>query len=395
MLQALWVEYKTEDDVHVHKVPINDCILVEDLIKKIRNTPQLGVPKDLPIILHGPSGMIIRADECPSSLISGNSQETPIHVQVSVPLPVIEKQTTNSTLTSFWNSLSKLSDEDGFLHFSVIPEFFPEGMKALYVRKAYKDLFKIIWNYVYPETRTERLHRIAIAGTPGIGKSVFLFYVLWRLAKAGIDNVVLDREKDLKRSYVFRSDKCWVTSDFSEIRRILDDPNSWHLIDSHKNMSLHARPITIFMTWPIQRYFQLFPMLPGTAKLHFLPPWSIEELELAAPLYSRGQEVVDDRYYMIGGNPRFVLEKETPLEELVKDAIDKLTLQKLSIVASFQLPEKDEILLLILHFFVEAKSGYLKSEPSFASQAVSKMATDKFLDTQHDESMAFIRGDLF
>jgi hypothetical protein len=164
ILQALWVEYRTEDAIRIYKVSINDCILVRDLIEKIQNTLEFGAPKDFPITLHEPFGTMISVDSCPSPLILGNSQDTPIHVRLSVPLPIVMEQTVNSTLTSFWNSLRELSAEGDFLHFSIIPEFFPEGMKTLCIREAYKDLFKIISNHVYSRTLGERLRRILIAG---------------------------------------------------------------------------------------------------------------------------------------------------------------------------------------------------------------------------------------
>jgi hypothetical protein len=305
MSQALWVEYRTEDNVQICMVSIDDCILIKDLIQKIRNTSRLSVPKNLSITLSAPSGTIISADECPSSLISGNSRDTPIQVRVSVPLPVIEEQARNSALDSFWGSLHKLSIEDGFLNFSVIPEFFPEGMKSLYVREAYEDLFKIIWDRAYIKIPQVRRHRTVIAGTPGIGKSVFLFYVLWRLAKAGIQKVVLDRGEGLESNYyIFRSSVCCATSDFSQMRYVLNDRHCWYLIDSHKNKSIHSKPITISMTWPIKRYFKWFALFPGTAKLHFLPPWSYEEMEIMACHYSKDRKVFKDRFDMMGGNPR-------------------------------------------------------------------------------------------
>jgi hypothetical protein len=391
MSQSLWVEYRTEDSVQICKVSINDCILIKDLIWKIRGTPKLSVPKDFPLTLHGPSGTIINADDCPSSLISGNSQDTPIHVRVSVPLPVIEEQARNSALTSFWNSLRELSDEDGFLHFPVIPEFFPEGMKSIYVREAYRNMFKIIWKYVYPAPNEKRHHRIPIAGTPGIGKSVFLFYVLWRLARAGINNVVLDRGKDLKCNYVFRTDGCWVTSNFTESIEVLNDRNSWLLIDSHKSLSLLEKPITIYMTWPAKIYYRLFPASPGTTLLHFLPPWSLDELKKAAPLYSRDLKMVEARWHKIGGIPRFVLERETDLEQLVENAFEKLNFPKLKLVSILEVSEEDEILLLILHFFPD-DSDYLRTTPRFAVPSISRMACDRLPgNATEDEMKDFLR----
>ena len=177
MSQALWIEYRTEDSVNTHKISITDCMLIKDLIEKIRKTSEFNVSKDFPITLHEPSGTMISVDNCPSCFISGNSQDAPIRIQVSIPSPVVMEQATDSTLTSFWNSLQELSADGDFLHFSVIPEFFPEGMKALYIRKAYKDLFMIIYKHVYLKTIGQRLNKIAIAGTPGIGKK--RFFVLY------------------------------------------------------------------------------------------------------------------------------------------------------------------------------------------------------------------------
>ena len=125
MPQAPWVIHRTEDGLHVCKVSISDCILVKDLIEKIRKPRKLGVQKSFPITPHEPFGATISVDKCPSSHMSGNSRDTPIHADVSVPLPIVMERATNSSLTSFWNSLWELSAEDNFLHFSVIPEFFP------------------------------------------------------------------------------------------------------------------------------------------------------------------------------------------------------------------------------------------------------------------------------
>lgn len=80
---------------------------------------------------------------------------------------------------------------------------------------------------------------------------------------------------------------------------------------------------------------------------------------------------------MVGGNPRFVLEKETNLEDLCKHALKKLTIHKFLRVGSLEVSKEDEILLLIIHFFVDKDSGYLKPMPKYASQAISDMGSDK------------------
>ena len=59
---------------------------------------------------------------------------------------------------------------------------------------------------------------MAITGTPGTGKSVFLFYILWRLANGETTKtVILHRNSDFGRIYVFQNDGSWMTRNFAEL----------------------------------------------------------------------------------------------------------------------------------------------------------------------------------
>ena len=52
-------------------------------------------------------------------------------------------------------------------------------MKTLYIRKAYEDLFTIIWKNLEDKENDEgKITGMAITGTPGIGKSMFLILYL-------------------------------------------------------------------------------------------------------------------------------------------------------------------------------------------------------------------------
>ena len=132
----------------------------------------------LEITLHGPSGIPIEVDEPISSLLPGNSSKTPLRVHVSDAA----KPASDPELTSFWNSLRGMEPENGFLKFDPRSSLLPKTMKKLYIRKAYEDLFTIICKNLEEKDIEKRLTGIAITGTPGIGKSMFLFYILWRLA---------------------------------------------------------------------------------------------------------------------------------------------------------------------------------------------------------------------
>jgi hypothetical protein len=209
MPQGLWVEYKTDKKTSIDWIPIKDCEFVAQFIREIRTSPQLSSMKDSEITLHGPSRKAICLTEPISVLLPGNSSESPLHVQVSAPLPVPVQPTLDANLILFWDSLRDIKNDDGFLHFPVRPRFSPERMKSVFVRKAYKDMFTIICKNLKHEDPDQRFTAMAITGTTGIGKSVFLFYVMWRLAKMGTtEAVVLHRRNDRGRIYVFQNDQC-------------------------------------------------------------------------------------------------------------------------------------------------------------------------------------------
>ena len=94
-------------------------------------------------------------------------------------------------------------------------------LKRLYIRESYEDFFKIIsMNRKLKEP--DRLHRMAITGTPGIGKSVFLilFYGGWLIRKKR-RRWFYRRRMDGELAYVFQNDGCWETSNISSLLEIL------------------------------------------------------------------------------------------------------------------------------------------------------------------------------
>lgn len=51
-------------------------------------------------------------------------------------------------------------------------------------------------------------------------------------------------------------------------------------------------------------------------------------------------------------------------------------------VGSLEVSEEDEILLLIIHFYVDEDLGYLKPVPDYASRTIGEMVCEKLLDYQ-------------
>jgi DNA replication protein DnaC len=86
-----------------------------------------------------------------------------------------------------------LVPKEDILYFTCIPSFFADDMYALLIRESYASLFELI---IYNLLELGK-HRMAITGNPGIGKSHFVFYIMWKISTMdGVGTVVLRRAKD-------------------------------------------------------------------------------------------------------------------------------------------------------------------------------------------------------
>ena len=222
----------------------------------------------------------------------------------------------DAELTSFWNSLRHISPQDSILRFPVKNPLLPSHMKGIYIRKAYEDLFTIICNNRNSKDLRTPHRGMAITGTPGIGKSIFLIYVLWRVANMdSTKTVVLRQESDEGYDYIFRNDGCWRTNDpYDNGRDLLKDSDSWYLADSLESQPGTSRATTVAVMYPYKYQFNAFLKFSHVAELHYLPVWSLEELKKAAPLHKRSLKEVGERHGLIGGIPFYVLASNYSIE---------------------------------------------------------------------------------
>ena len=289
-----------------------------NFIRKIRKDTQFAFPKKVEIALHGPSGIAISPTKSISVLMLGNSAENPLRVQVSDA----SKPTSNAKLTKFWNSLRGMKPENGFLKFRTKAEFIPTLMESLYIRKAYEDFFNIISESTKPTDLEKRINRMAIIGTPGIGKSMFLFYVMWRLANMeDKKTVILRRHMDNGKIYVFQSDGCWVTSSPRNIAKFLENPDTWYLAGALLSPPGMMKAIVILVSSPARKFYSNFLKILPVLPLYYLPIWSLEELKLVASSYGKEPEEVEERFDKIGGIARYVLEYDGDLDLIIKECL--------------------------------------------------------------------------
>ena len=128
---------------------------------------------------------------------------------------------------------------------------------------------------------------MAITGNPGIGKSVFLFYMLWRLSSIETVGAVLrHRAKDRGLIYVFEKERCWITRNLRIIDNLLILPNTWYLTDTLDPPPAEIRAVTVLVASPARKHYKEFLKYSSTDSLRYLPVWSLEELHCDAGLYN-------------------------------------------------------------------------------------------------------------
>ena len=172
--------------------------------------------------------------------------------------------------------------------------------------------------------------------------------------------------------------------------RFLNDETTWYLTDTLEPPPGQVEAITILVASPARRHYETFSRYLNTAPLHYFPVWSLEELKLVAPFYSRELKDIEKRYYMIGGVPRYLLEKNYDLEPTIRGAVGRLAIEKLPLIASGSVSKEDQVSHLIVQFVVNT-SSYLDFTLRMASQYATQMAMVLFVQYEEEKVKQFIR----
>ncbi|GMF23533.1 unnamed protein product [Phytophthora lilii] len=186
----------------------------------------------------------------------------------------------------------------------------------LYIRSSYKSIAAQALSKGEPNGHKY----VGITGTPGIGKLVFVYYVMWRLAK--------DRQRTLflthKPPIYFDGSTMWVCNRLPHAYdRQFWRPDMWCLVDSADPIKIAGFPIhscSVLLTTPLGRdRIGDFKKLAPPPTIFYMPLWSDEELASIAFLFPRATAVWKDRLSSLGGIPRLVL------QDITTDPQDLLT----------------------------------------------------------------------
>ncbi|KAG9416836.1 hypothetical protein AC1031_001228 [Aphanomyces cochlioides] len=147
-----------------------------------------------------------------------------------------------------------------------------------------------------------------ISGTPGIGKSLFFAYILYRLVhrqsfrvsfKRIIYQTGLEFEMfDLENFIVFAEESFG-------LQNLLDDRDTFYIIDGMKSVPVSSSCSVLYIACPQSKEYKEF-VKQRKAKEWFMPVWTLSELDACRKsCYPRfDMKTLDDRYRIFGGIAR-------------------------------------------------------------------------------------------
>lgn len=215
-----------------------------------------------------------------------------------------------------------MEDVDEYEHAGVLSPgvLFPGGLKELYVRPCYRDIFKLILDR-YKEGR--QFDGVVVTGNPGIGKSSFLSYALTCLAALKIRVVFESTSQhkawlfDLSREGSVAQEVNTTTTVVEEaFKNELADRNTVFLFDTDADCPrepVKVEAFTIIAASPNKKHFKVFRdrTQPSRTLQLYMPVWILAELldcHHKTTLYNDlSTDDVTSGFDTFGGIPRYVM----------------------------------------------------------------------------------------
>ncbi|KAG2783694.1 hypothetical protein PC112_g24748 [Phytophthora cactorum] len=218
--------------------------------------------------------------------------EGQIHVLVVVP-----EQGTSATLVSdggvfdhcihpFFSKFQTVYQVGDWLEFSSLLPL--TKRQKLYIRSSYR----VIADQALLNPDGNMVKYAVVTGTPGVGKSVFVYYVMWRLIK--------DKKRVL---FITRQPPIYFDgSTIHECKQLpysgnqqFWSPDLWCLVDSVDPTNVAGMPIeccsVLLSSTPRRDCISEFKKLAPTPDVFYMPLWTKEELATIAPMYPHAAAV--------------------------------------------------------------------------------------------------------
>ncbi|KAF2078173.1 hypothetical protein CYY_000557 [Polysphondylium violaceum] len=248
----------------------------------------------------------------------------------------------------FWQQLQNIRvDDNGILSLPNGVHFLGNGANGsqLYIRESYLELKDIIFQHfkIYDPSTTVQSNStasnptyiktgFAITGTPGIGKSCFIYYIMWEIAQTKGTILLRSFHSNCQDSfYLYTYDSIGAPIVFVGTEGDFDnhfvDKTCYYLVDSKFIGNVAAKTIIVSPPDP-SKYKEFLKSTIATRR--YLPPWSKDELDVVRPLLypTISHTVLEGLWNKWGGIPRFVLESglDPIFQQQIEDSISGVKL---------------------------------------------------------------------
>ncbi|KAG2966606.1 hypothetical protein PC120_g27073 [Phytophthora cactorum] len=280
-------------------------------------------------------------------------QSRQVHVLVVVPgqwtsAPIVSQDGVfDHCIHPFFSQFPTVDQVGDWLEF---PALLPlTERQKLYVRCSYKSIATQALTKVDPNRRKYAV----ITGTPGIGKSVFVYYVMWRLIKDKMRVLFITRQPPIyfdgstihecKQLPYSGNQQFW-------------SPDLWCLVDSVDPTNVAGMPIeccsVLLASTPRRDCIGEFKKLVPTPDVFYMPLWTTEELATIASMYPHAAVAWQNRFECLGGVPRLVLQDiETDPQAWLMSACNSCSLDDCIMLVSIysEVNSKTKIAQILIH----------------------------------------------
>jgi hypothetical protein len=200
----------------------------------------------------------------------------------------------------------------------------PRVGSRIFVRPCYEEYFQL-----FLQARQAGVQDFVFTGTPGIGKSHFLYYCMWRLVTGPepiARRILFQCEPPGAPLLEFRVGHTAV--DITVLEQPPADYSGHFLLIDMKAVvpPIHFNGVNMMFSSPNMDRYKEFLKRSGSVK-YYMPPCSLEELQqMREAVFPAVSEATVERLFDIyGGVPRFVLKNSSLDDAALKDALAKQT----------------------------------------------------------------------
>ena len=261
----------------------------------------------------------------------------------------------------FYNDISNANLVNGWLSFlQPIPSC---TLNELYIRESYKTIASSI---------QPGINKAIITGTPGIGKSLFMIYLLWKLVKAGKRVLLIYHPDIIYYDGEGRVFHCPEGSLPSSNELIFWNADLWCLFDAkgkkeeHLSALPYGRCTFVLSTSPRREMVNDFKK-PPPPRIFYMPLWNEAELETIASSFPGASDWLE-RFRILGGIPRHVLEvTDYSPKALLEAACKQCDLNDCIKIVGLDstITEKSKVVHSLVH--ITSTSPFTQSSVSYAS----------------------------